>query len=259
MKSRRLRLLGFLCVLVVAGCGHQQKRAQEGASTGPAQPVNSATSGTISGKVTLSGEPPTLRPINMGTDTNCQAAHPDPVKPEEVVTGPNGALANVVVYIKSGLGNYSFVAPKAPVVLDQKGCMYEPHVLGLMVGQPMEVKNDDPTTHNVHAMPSDDSGWNKSQPPGAAPIEQTFDHPELAIPIQCNIHPWMKSYAFVFANPYFAVTPSTGTFELKGVPPGTYTIEAWQGKYGTQDQTVTLGARGSKQISFTFEAGSGAD
>lgn len=242
----------------IAACGHRRQQTEQGTS-GPAQPVNIASAGTISGTVTLRGAPPSLRPINMATDPNCQAAHPGGAQPEEVVEGPNAALANVVVYIKSGLGNYSFAPPKSPAVLDQKGCMYEPHVIALMAGQPLEVKNDDPTTHNVHAMPSDGSGWNKSQPPGAAPIDQTFDHAQLAIPIQCNIHPWMKSYAFVFANPYYAVTGKAGSFELKNVPPGTYTVEAWQEKYGTQDQTVTLGANGAQKISFTFGAGPAAD
>lgn len=259
MKIRSFAFLVFTSVLPgISGCGHHEQPVQQEPS-GPPQSLDPATTGSISGSVRLNGAPPVFRPINMGTDPNCETAHPGPVKSEEVVTGANGALADVVVYIKSGLGNYSFATPKTPVMLDQKGCMYEPHVVGLMVGQPLEVKNDDPTTHNVHAMPSDDSGWNKSQPPGAGPIHLAFDHPELAIPIQCNIHPWMKSYAFVFANPYFAVTSDTGAFELKGVPPGTYTIEAWQEKYGTQDQTVTLSAKGSEKISFRFRAGSGGD
>ena len=173
----------------------------------------------------------------------------------EVVRGDHGALANVAVYVKSGLGNYHFDTPTDPVVLTQKGCMYDPHVIALMVGQPMQVVNDDPVLHNIHVVA-------ERQPfveplaklPGMDPFEETFSQPELAVVIKCNVHPWMRAFAFIFNHPYFDVTAKTGTFELKNLPPGTYTIEAWQEKYGAQDQTVTIGPKESKAISFTFKA-----
>jgi plastocyanin len=164
----------------------------------------------------------------------------------------------VVIYVKDGLSaDYTFTAPSTAMPLDQKGCMYDPHVIAVMTGQNIEVKNDDQTTHNIHPMPKDNREWNKSQPPGAAPISDSFARAENAIPVKCNVHPWMKSYIFVFKNPYYAVTTKDGKFELKGLPPGTYTIEAWQEKYGVQDQTVTVPAKGNATAAFTFKPGSG--
>ncbi len=156
--------------------------------------------------------------------------------------------------MKSGLGSYRFDIPTTPVVLDQKGCMYEPRVLAVMTRQPFEVHNEDQTIHNVHPMPRENRAWNKSEPVGDPPIEASFTKPELAIPIACNIHPWMRAFMFVFAHPYFAITPKTGDFELKGIPPGTYMIEAWHERFGFQDQTVTLGPKESQTLDFAFHA-----
>jgi plastocyanin len=220
----------------------------------PVPAVDLSSAGAISGTVTLAGTPPKPRLIYMVSEPMCERQHDGPVVSPEVVVGDGGALANVVVYIKGGLGNQNFASPKGPVKLSQKGCMYDPHVLALMVGQPLEVTNDDQTLHNVHAMPKINASWNKGQASGQQPIEQTFSHEELGIPIQCNIHPWMRSYVSVFNNPYFEVTPKSGKFELKNLPPGKYTIEAWQEKFGTMDQTVTLGPKESKAISFSFNA-----
>lgn len=264
MKNRLFHLaLAAVVALTITGCGKKEGNeaapSQPAATAAPAATVDAASAGSITGTVTLDGKAPALKPINMSAEPYCQKAHSSPVIPPEVVTGGKGALANVVIYIKSGLGNYNFETPKEPVVLNQQGCMYDPHVVALFAGQTLEVKNDDQTTHNIHPMPKDNREWNKSQPPGATPIDDTFARAELAIPVKCNVHPWMKSYIFVFKNPYFAVTSKTGTFELKNLPPGTYTIAAWQEKYGTVDQTVTIGPKESKAVSFTFKAASSGD
>ena len=132
--------------------------------------------------------------------------------------------------------------------------MYEPHVVALMAGQTLEVKNDDQTTHNIHPMPKDNREWNTSQPPGASPIDNSFARQEVAIPVKCNVHPWMKGYIAVLKNPFFAVTTKDGKFDLKGLPPGTYTIEAWQEHYGTVDQQVTIGPKESKSVDLSFNA-----
>lgn len=250
-------VLMVFVTLTIVGCGKKgtsetSELANEG--SGPAIAVDTATLGSVTGKVTLDGPPPVLRPIDMGGQPFCGKAHPSPVPPPAVVTGENGALANVVVFVKSGLGNYRFDIPKEPVVVDQQGCMYEPHVAALITGQTLEVTNSDETLHNVHPIPRVNPEWNKSQPAGAPPIHATFSQPELAIPMMCNVHPWMKSYIFVFKNPYFAVTSKTGTFNLGNLPPGTYTIEAWQERFGTLEQAVTIGPKESKTISFTFKA-----
>lgn len=249
---------GFAAVLfsiVLAGCGKDETSQHSEESTvasGPALRVDASTSGSIVGSVTLDGVPPKFAPIDMSGEPNCR--NDAPVFPQTVVTGKNGELANVVIYVKSGLGNYHFDPPTEPVVLDQKGCMYEPHIVALMVNQSLQIRNDDATIHNVHSEPKTNAAWNRSQTPGTPPLETSFPKPELAISIECNVHPWMRSYMFVFSHPYYAVTSTAGTFELKNLPSGTYTIEAWQEKYGVRDQTVTIGAKESKPISFVFNS-----
>jgi Carboxypeptidase regulatory-like domain len=243
---------------VLAACS-QPRPAETSSSVSssvPALAVDPSTAGSISGTVVLDGPPPVLRPINMDSEPACAAANRSPVFPPEVVTGKNGALANVVVFVKSGLANYHYQTPARSAVLDQKNCMYEPHIVALMTNQRLEIHNDDPTIHNVHSMPKINEGWNKAQRAGSAPLVTSFPRPELAIPFMCNVHPWMRSFIFVFDHPYFAVTSSNGAFSLKNLPPGTYTIEAWQEKYGMQDQRVTLAPRESKAVSFTFKSSS---
>ena len=140
----------------------------------------------------------------MSGEPNCTGG--SPIFPQTVVMGPHGELANVVIYVKSGLAGYRFDAPHDAVALDQKGCMYQPHVLALMVNQPLAIRNDDATIHNIHPVPKTNEQWNRSQTPGAPPLITSFAKPELAIAVECNVHPWMRSYLFVFAHPYFAVT-----------------------------------------------------
>jgi hypothetical protein len=246
-------VLSLCIVLGVFGCSKKQSE-ESAAPPAPTAVVDPSTAGSISGTVKLDGAPPVFKPINMSAEAACVQANPSAVVPPIVITGAHGALANVVVYVKSGLGSYRFDVPSTPVALDQKGCMYEPRILALMTSQPFEVHNEDQTIHNVHPMPRVNRPWNKSEPIGDPPIEANFTKPELAIPIACNIHPWMRAYMFVFAHPYFAITLRTGDFELKGLPPGTYVIEAWQERFGTQDETVTLGPRESKTLDFVFHS-----
>lgn len=252
MRSRH-RLLVVAALLALAGCGNQQKTE----STAQLPAVDPSTAGSITGTVTLDGPAPAMKPIDMSANQACVQANPTPVIPPVIVVGGHGALANVVVYVKSGLGSYRFDVPQETAVLVQKNCMYEPHVMALMTGQPFEVQNDDPTMHNVHPMPKHNRQWSNSQPAGSAPLRETFTHAEFAMPVLCNVHPWMRAYVFVFDNPYYAVTSKSGTFALDGLPPGTYTIEAWHENYPAQEQTTTVGAKESKTISFTFEAASG--
>ena len=246
LPARQLVLTG-LAVVSLAACGKQ------GTSEKPLLVVDPATAASISGTVTLDGSSPKLPPIDMSASPACVRANPSPVVPPGVVTGQHAALANVVVYIKAGLGNYAFEAPSSPVVLNQKNCMYEPHVLALMTQQQFEIQNGDPTMHNVHPLPRQNRQWSTSQPPGSAALKSTFVRSEFAMPVLCNIHPWMRAFVFAFDHPYFAVTSIAGTFELKNLPPGTYTIAAWHEKFSSPDQIVTIGARESKAISFTFE------
>jgi plastocyanin len=252
--GRTALALSLALVFVNFGCSSNKPAQQEEQEPVPTAVVDPTTTGTITGTVTFQGTPPEFRPIDMAAEPPCVKANPTLVIPPVVVLGPNKELANVAVYIKSGLASYKYDTPTAPAVLDQKGCMYTPRVLALMTHQTLEIRNTDPTTHNVHVMPRQNKQWNNSLPAGGAPYETHFDHPELAMPVACNVHPWMRAFLFIFSHPYFEVTSTTGTFELKDVPAGTYTIEAWHERFGTQDQTVTIAPKESKAISFVFQS-----
>jgi plastocyanin len=172
---------------------------------------------------------------------------------EEVIVNANGTLANVFVYIQSGLERKTFAPPADPATIDQKGCRFEPHVLGMRAGQTLKVLNSDPVSHNIHPMPQTNREWNQGQAPGASPLEREFARPEIMIPVKCNVHSWMRSYIGVVEHPYFAVTNSEGTFELKNVPPGEYTIETWQEKLGKQQTKVTLAASATQSLDLSYK------
>jgi plastocyanin len=216
-------------------------------------PVDPATAGSIMGRVTFEGTPPKPAAIRMDSDPNCVQQGAGGTD-ETVVVGEGGAVQNVFVYVKDGLGNLRFPVPSAPVVLDQKGCHYVPHVLGVQVGQPLEVLNSDPTLHNVHAVPSANREFNTGQPLAGMKHLHTFSTREVMVPFKCDVHPWMHAYIGVLDHPFFGVTRADGTFSLTGLPPGTYTIEAWHEKLGTQTQSVTIGAKESREIAFSFKS-----
>jgi hypothetical protein len=241
----------------MAGDGWSGARPAAGndapAAVASANAANTSTSGAVSGTVKLQGLAPKPAPINMAKEPECVKLHPTPAKTEEVLTGANGELENVVVYISEGLGDRSFDPPSEPAVIDQKGCVYHPHVIVLQANQKLRVVNSDPTSHNIHPLPQNNREWNKSQPPGLPPIESSFAREEIAIPVKCNVHPWMRSYIAVFKHPYFTVTSQAGSFDLKNLPPGNYTITAWHEKYGTQSQQVSIVPKETKTVDFTFK------
>ena len=252
MKIRPAALaLAIILGFAITGCSKKENE-DFSAPPEPTAVVDQATAGTITGTVTFEGAPPKFHAIDMSAEPACVQENPKPVVPPIVVLGPHDALADTVVYIKSGLGTYRYDTPNDPAILDQKGCMYVPRVLAFRANQPLEIKNTDPVTHNVHPMPRENKSWNRSLPENAPPFMTKFPHQELGIPVACNIHPWMRAFLFVFDNPYYDMTAKTGTFELKNLPPGTYTVEAWHEYLGTLDQTVTIAPKESKSISFTF-------
>jgi plastocyanin len=193
----------------------------------------------------------------MSATPFCMKAHPEGAKSEEVVTGSGGTLKNAFVYVKSGLPDKTWPAPSTPVLLDQKGCMYSPHVVAVMAGQNIEVKNSDQTNHNIHPLPKVNQEWNESQAPGSDPKMRTFAREEMDPPIavKCNVHPWMRSYIAVMNHPFFAVTGDDGTYTIKGLPPGTYTITVWHEKLAPtgMDQQITVGPKESKTQDFTLK------
>jgi plastocyanin len=214
--------------------------------------ADSPATGSLSGEVKLQGSPPKPTRIDMSTDPNCAKEHSGPATSEDVVTGADNHLENVIVYVAEGLGTQTFQPPAQPAVFEQKGCTYKPHVLAIQAGQQLQVVNADKTTHNIHPMPENNREWNKTQPPGV-PIEESFAREEIAIPVKCNIHPWMHGYIAVFKHPFFAVTDKDGQFELKDIPAGSYTIKAWQEKLGTQTQKVTVEGGQSQTVEFVFK------
>jgi plastocyanin len=216
--------------------------------------VSAAADSKITGTIKLDGTPPHQKPIDMSKEPTCQQQHAgNPVTSENVVVGPNGGLANVVVYLSEGLsGAAASQVSSKQVEINQKGCQYIPHVVALDVDQNMKVVNSDQTSHNIHPLPTKNSQWNKSQPPGSQPFDAKFNTEEVAIPVKCNIHPWMHSYIVVVKGPY-AVSNATGAYTIEGVPPGNYTITAWQEEYGTQTQKVAVAAGKSATADFTFK------
>jgi plastocyanin len=217
--------------------------------------VDAGTAGDLKGVVALDGMAPKNAAIKMNADPVCLREVKGAQFQETFEVGSDGkSLANVFVYVKDGLGNYVYDTPTAPAVIDQKDCRYHPHVFGMRVGQPLEIVNSDPTLHNIHALPKANTEFNTGQPIQGMKTNHTFDKPEIMIPFKCDVHGWMNAYAAVLDHPYFAVTDKDGKFELKTLPPGTYTIEAWHEKLGTQEQKVTIAEKESKDITFTFKA-----
>jgi len=258
MQRKIFLTLCLAAALALVGCGQKETPPEESAApseqAAAPTPIDQSTVASITGKVSFQGTKPKLARIMMDQDPVCVQKHGgQAVYAEDGELNGNGTLPNVFVYVKAGAEKYNFATPSTPVELDQDGCMYKPHVLGIMVGQTLSILTKDATTHNIHPMPQDNREWNMSQAPSAAPLEQKFSRPEIMIPVKCNQHPWMKAYVGVTKSPFYAVTGSDGTFTIKGLPPGDYTIEAWTATFGTQEQKMTVGAKESKTADFTFQ------
>jgi plastocyanin len=273
MSLRKYLNLLFMLMLVVAiGCGGGKEVVDEkelgeddqalqtaaaentagGAAGAPAAAAPAvADAATVAGLVKFEGTAPKMPPMQMAADPTCASAHPTPQPDEEVVVGPAGELANVIVYVKNAPAG---PAPSAPAILDQRGCKYVPHVTAVQVGQPIQIKNSDNTLHNVHAMPSVNSQFNEGQPVQGMVSTKKFDKVEpTPFRIKCDVHGWMKSYMAVLPHSYHSVSQGNGTFSIANLPPGNYTLVAWHEKYGTQEQQVTVAAKEQKHVSFTFK------
>lgn len=251
METRRFYIAVFVALITITGCKSKPSGSTE--SAGQYTQIDWNTAGTISGTIHFSGKMPAPALIDMAQDPACSLG---PNNYSEQYVGKNGNLGNVFVYVKDGLGNKLYPAPSSPIVIDQKGCRYIPHVVGVVVGQQVRFTNSDPTMHNVHVVPS--VGANQtvdiSQPPNGDPESRVFSQPELMIPVRCNNHPWMQAFVNVVMNPFFAVSNEDGHFEIKGLPPGTYTIVADHEVLGQQTATVPVGAKQTASQDFTFAA-----
>ena len=246
--------MGCLSLTVLAACSTAPSRtASKKDAPPPFFHVDPATAGVLRGTVRFTGRKPAPKLVDMTSDPACVEAHKGRQYDDSLLVNPHGGVANVFVYIKSGLEGKQFEPPGTVVNFDQHGCWFEPRVLGIQTGQVLRIANSDPVTHNVHPLAQVNREWNHSQGAGDAPIDRRFLRPEVMIPVKCNIHSWMHAYIGVVSHPYFALTGADGAFEMRNVPPGDYVIEAWHEKLGASDQKITVPAAGEAGASFTFK------
>jgi plastocyanin len=254
-----IRTLSLFCAafaLVGIGCSRKTETAPATKSPQPAVTyfkVDPATAASITGTIRYKGKVLPHKPIDMSEDPACVAAHHGKASDESLQVGRGGALEDAFVYIKSGMEGKNFETPSEAVVIDQNGCWFQPHVLGVQTNQLVKIVNSDPVTHNIHPMAEVNRAWNHSQGPGDPPLERKFTKPEIMIPVKCNIHGWMHAYIGVLDHPYFSVSKNDGTFTIGNLPPGTYTLAVWQEKLGTQEQTITITPQQHAVVDFTYK------
>lgn len=220
----------------------------------PAAPlVDPANTGTVTAVVRFEGTAPAAEMITITGDPKCVAENGGPQRPAEtIVLGENQALQNVFVYVKEGASGFTHPLPTQPVVLDQDRCRYAPRVIGVRVGQPLEIRNSDPLLHNVRSNAVINQSFNRSTPVEGMKFEHTFATKEVMVPFKCDVHGWMSAYVGVLDHPYFGTTAPDGKVMLGNLPPGTYTLEAWHESLGTRTQQITIAAKESKDVSFSF-------
>jgi plastocyanin len=250
MRSARLTLaLGMLTIALA--CGGEKSAPTPAAPAGAT--IDPATAGTLNAIVTFEGEVPKADPIVITGDPKCVAENDGPQRASEtLLVGDNKALQNVFVYVKDGLNGFVFPIPTQPVVLDQDKCRYSPRVLGVRVGQPLQIRNSDPLLHNVRSNAVINQAFNKSTPVEGMTFDHAFATREVMVPFKCDVHGWMAAYVGVIEHPYFATTGVDGKATIANLPPGTYTIEAWHESLGTKTQQITIGAKETKDVSFSF-------
>ena len=251
-----LSVLSLLCIAVGCGGGEGEGASgeMEAAETTTAEAMEPLGSSAISGTVNFTGTAPERPELDI--DRECEELRDDPALAQTVVVNDNNTLQWVFVYVKEGLEDHTFATPSEPVVLDQEGCMYQPHVFGVQTGQPIQILNSDPMLHNIHALPDENRPFNFGMPNEGDERTQSFRTPEVMVRIKCDVHPWMSAYAGVLEHPYFSVTGDDGSFRIEGLPAGTYTIETWHETYGTQTQQVTVGDGEEATADFTYDGAS---
>ena len=242
------RTLLLVVCLALAGCGggNSEKRAAR-----PVTAIDLATTGAIQVDVQFQGTVPPMKELVMSGFPQCAAQHQAPVLAGDMLV-KDGKVENAFVYVKDGLGDRVFAVPTDPVVIDQKGCLYVPHVAGAQVGQPVEFRNGDATLHNVHGSPKGSSGWNVALPRQGAERTITVEHPEVMISVRCDLHPWMQGWLGVVDHPFFGVSGPDGRVTLQGVPPGDYVVGVWHERFGTREAKATVTPKGTASMGVTF-------
>lgn len=255
MKS--VLLLGVVSsALLLAACGGTKEAtpvAEKKAEKPDYFKPDPATAGTITGVIHFTGKKPARKRIDMSGDPACVEAHKGAAYEDAVVVSGSGALANTFVYIRSGLEGKKFEPAAEPVVIDQRGCGFQPRVLGIQTGQTLRVTNSDPVTHNIHPLAEVNREWNHSQGAGDPPLSRRFVKQEAMIRVKCNIHSWMRGWIGAIDHPYYATSGTDGRFEIRNIPPGNYVLEAWQEALGTQERQITVTPSGKIETDFTFK------
>lgn len=232
--------------LVLAACGGEGEAPQKAVT-----PLDRSVVGTITGTVTFQGTPPPMQELHL--DAACASRHQGPVLTGDALVH-DGKVENVFVWVKDGLGDRVFATPTEPVTIDQRGCLYEPHVAGAQTGQPILYVNSDPVMHNVHATSNSAGGWNFATATAGSRNTVRVVKPQVMVDVRCDIHPWMRSYLGAVDHPYFAVTGADGRFTLRDLPPGDYVVGAWHERFGTREARVTLGAKETKTVDVAYTA-----
>jgi hypothetical protein len=246
-------ILALGCVAALLTCCSAKNQTSQSSPAPAYFKVDQTTAGAVHGTIYFKGKKTAPKVIDMSNEPACVEAHHGKAYDESLVVNRSGELANAFVYIKSGLEGKLFEVPATPVTIDQSGCWFRPRILGIQTGQIFKVINSDPVTHNIHPMAQINREWNHSQGAGDPAIARKFLKPEIMIPVKCNIHSWMHAYIGVLDHPYFAVSGEDGSFEIKNLPPGVYTIAVWQEKLGTEEQQVTVSTLGRAEVNFTFK------
>jgi plastocyanin len=258
--------LGLMMFGYSAGCGGSQPAdtAQQAPEAGTgdgatavqesAQNAQPAGGSSITGTVTFAGNVPNLKPLAMEAEPVCHEKHGgQPAPNEALVLGTGNTMGNIMVWVSKGLpADRTWAVPQTPVVLDQDGCVYKPHVMGIVVGQTYRILNSDGILHNVHTLPKINPSFNRGQPATVKEISTTFPSPENMFQVKCDVHPWMSAYIGVFTHPFFSVTNTDGTFTISGLDAGSYEITAWHERLGTQTASITVAADEAKAQDFTF-------
>lgn len=251
------RWMVVLAATAVVGCPKQEEKTnapvtpeKTAAVEAPKKTIDATSTATVTGFVIFSGTAPAPTMLKVSSDAACTSVHPKEFSSEDVKVA-DGKVENAFVWVKSGLAEYSFPAPTEPVKVDQRGCMYNPRMIGVRTGQDIEFMNSDPTLHNIASKPSAQNGWNFVTPMNSSG-KRNFKKPEVAIKIGCDVHPWMRAYVGVVDHPFFAVSKADGSFSFAGLPAGTYTIGAWHERLGTIEQSVTIAAKESKELSLAL-------
>ena len=241
---------GALAFATACGGGGGAKEEAPPPTTAAAAPAP-AGNGTIAGKIVFEGTAPPPEKLKVTADAKCQAKHPNGLE-RQTITVKDGGLADVFVWVKSGVTG-SYPPPSDSVLLDQEGCMYHPYMVAVRSGQPIKIRNSDDTMHNIHPRPTINKEFNEGQARQGMEKLQTFDKQEVMIPVGCDVHPWMRSYISVVDHPFFTVSKEDGTYEIKGLPPGEYEVEAYHGKLKTQTQKVSVKDGETAKLDFTYK------